>query len=165
LIATQGPARALVSLALLGGVWFAPLQVSTIMRTVATQPFALCRYAECMAWLRAIDAKVKAQLKLPSSFLDEIGNATVDVYPSDICLATANGLNWKPRFALQSYAAYPPSLDGRCARDYRGEGAPQYILYSHKAIDLEHPCVVDSQTWIEIYRWYDGSSKRAICCS
>ena len=33
--------------------------------------------------------------------------------------------------------------------------APRYILYSHRAISPVHPCIVNVQTRMEIYRWYD----------
>jgi hypothetical protein len=79
----------------------------------------------------------------------------VDVYPWDISYISANALNWKPRFVLQSYAAYTPELDRRCADNYRENNAPRYILYSHQAIGTMHPCIVDVQTRMEIYRWYD----------
>ncbi len=85
-----------------------------------------------------------------------IGSESVDAYPWDVSYVIANGLNWKPRFVLQqSYAAYNPALDQRCTDNYREENAPRYILYSHQAISTMHPCIVDIQTRMEIYRWYD----------
>jgi hypothetical protein len=84
-----------------------------------------------------------------------IGSESVDVYPSDISHVIANGLNWQPRFVVQSCAAYNPALDQRCADNYRVENVPRYILYSHQAISTMHPCIVDVQTRMEIYRWYD----------
>jgi hypothetical protein len=144
-----------VSLAVIGGAIYVPLQPSSILKTGVYSYRGLYHYQKSLARIRALDAKIEAELKLPASFLAEIGTASVDVYPSDIGVATANRLNWRPRFALQSYAAYTPRLDRRCAEDYGGEDAPRYILYSHVAIDTQHPCVVDPQTWIEIYRWYD----------
>jgi hypothetical protein len=147
--------QAVVALALVVGLWFAPTNPSRLLTRGAGALLNLFRYEAHVAHIRRIDSKVKDQLRLPSTMLARIGSATVDVYPWDICYATANGLNWRPRFALQSYAAYTPNLDRRSAQDYRCDNAPQYIIYSHQAIDAQHPCVVDPQTWLEIYRWYD----------
>jgi hypothetical protein len=147
--------QAVVALALLGGLWFAPPSASRVLTRGAANWVNLCSYEETRASLRTVSSNVKDQLRLPPSMLMRIGSATVDVYPWDISYVTANGLNWKPRFVFQSYAAYNPTLDLRCAENYRGENAPQYILYTHQAIDFQHPCIVDPRTWMEIYRWYD----------
>ena len=84
-----------------------------------------------------------------------IGQARVDVYPWKISMALMNGLRYSPRFVLQSYQAYNPPLDARCADHFRGKDSPEFILYSHDAIGSTHPWIVDPQTWLEIYRWYD----------
>jgi len=147
--------QAIVAMACLGGFCFAPPNVSSVLTKGAGSWVSLCKYKECRANIRAADSKVKDQLKLPSPILTRIGSETVDVYPMDICYVTANRLNWKPRFVFQSYSAYTPALDRRCAEDYQGNDAPQYILYSHQSIDSQHPCIVDPATWMEIYRWYD----------
>lgn len=84
-----------------------------------------------------------------------IDDASVDVYPWDISLITANRLNWNPRYVLQSYQAYHPALDAMGAEHYHGPRAPRFILYRYQAIDNQHPCLVDPRTWLEIYRWYD----------
>jgi hypothetical protein len=149
--------QATVALALLGcWVWFTPPSASCVFTRGAISWVQLWKYAETRAQFRAaMESLVKDQLRLPPPILSRIGPATVDVYPWDLCYITANGLNWKPRFVFQSYSAYHPKLDRRCAEDYRGEDAPQYILYVHQAIDSQHPCIVDPQTWMEIYRWYD----------
>ena len=147
--------QAVVALAFLGALWFAPSSASSVLTRGAVSWVSLCKHEEVRASIRASDSKVKDQLKLPTPILSRIGSATVDVYPWDLCYITANGLNWKPRFVFQSYSAYHPTLDRRCAEGYRGENAPQYIVYSHQAIDYQHPCIVDPRTWMEIYRWYD----------
>ena len=148
-------AQSVVALALLLGVWLTPPSVTCAVTRGALSWVQLCRYTETRAAIRADETHVKDQIKLPPRIRSRIGSETVDVYPWDLCYITANGLNWKPRFVLQSYSAYHPNLDQKCAEDYRGEDAPRYILYLHEAIDTQHPCIVDPQTWMEIYRWYD----------
>ncbi|MGO9918014.1 MAG: hypothetical protein ACLQIB_25395 [Isosphaeraceae bacterium] len=149
---TQG----VVAVALFGcWAWYSPPSVSKVFRTSALSFERLWNLESTRAILRDTDARVKESLKLPPRILAQIGSASVDAYPWDICYVTANHLNWKPRFVIQSYVAYSPVLDRRSAEDYRGENAPQYILYSHRAISTQHPCIVDVQTRMEIYRWYD----------
>ena len=92
---------------------------------------------------------------LPSNIRSKLGDAPVDVYPWEIALVPANGLNWDPRYVLQSYQAFHPTLDAMCAEHYRGQQAPRFVLYRHESIDNQHPCLVDSRTWLAIYRWYD----------
>ncbi len=93
--------------------------------------------------------------QMPEAWRQLIGQQPVDVYPSDIWLVYVNHLNWRPRLVLQSYSAYAPILDFRGAEFYQGPNAPDFILYRHDAIDDEHPCLVDPQTWLEIVRHYD----------
>jgi hypothetical protein len=107
------------------------------------------------ASLRKSFEDFRADQALPTGLRSRIGDATVDVYPSDISLIVANRLNWSPRYVLQSYAAYHPALDALDAEHYRGPRAPRFILFRYDSIDWQHPCLVDSQTWLEIYRWYD----------
>ena len=84
-----------------------------------------------------------------------IKDASVDVYPWDISLVTANQLQWNPRYVFQSYAAFQPAFDAMGAEHYNGPRAPRFILYRHQSIDNQHPCLVDPRTWLAIYRWYD----------
>ena len=98
---------------------------------------------------------LKIRSNSPPEFVRGSGPRLWTSTPGIFVISAANGLNWKPRFVLQSYSAYHPNLDQKCAEDYRGKDAPRYILYLHETIDTQHPCIVDPQTWMEIYRWYD----------
>ena len=148
--------QAVVAAALLGcWAWFSPPSPSKVISNSTASLDALWHLQETRATLRMKNEKVMNSLKLSQAFLSRIGSESVDVYPWDISYVTANGLNWKPRFVLQSYAAYNPELDRKSAENYCGENAPRYILYSHRAISTMHPCIVDVQTRMEIYRWYD----------
>jgi hypothetical protein len=92
---------------------------------------------------------------LTPQLIATVGKETIDVYPWEISLLLLNGLNWSPRFMMQSYPAYSPPLDERGAEHFRGEGAPKFVLYEHTQIDSDHPFIVDPATLCEIYRWYD----------
>ena len=147
--------QAVVAVALFVVSWIAPTSATNLLTRGVASWAQLRNYSEVRADRRAMDYRANDQLRLPSPIRSRIGPATVDVYPWDICSAIANGLNWKPRFVFQSYSAYCPTLDRKCAENYRGKNAPRYVLYSHQAIDTQHPCIVDPRTWLEMYRSYD----------
>ena len=149
-------AQAVVFLAIAGASWFAPTSIPNLLASGATNWANLCNYRATRANSRRVSSQaVTRKLQLPGAMLARIGHATVDVYPWDICYAAAYRLNWKPRFVFQSYSAYTPDLDRRSAANYLGKNAPAHVLYSHKAIDQEHPCIVDPRTWMELFRRYD----------
>ncbi len=102
---------------------------------------------------------MKPDYTLPCAMLEMIGKATVDVYPHTSCYAFYNDLNWRPRLVPQSYAAYNPILDRKCANLYAGPNAPQFIIYKHESIDTEHPCIVDPVTWLELWCRYDFAAR------
>jgi hypothetical protein len=149
-------AQALVALGLSSVIRLPPPDWSHPATRGATAYTQLCTFTQTRSDVRAGEAQVKKQLAIPDSMRARIGSAKVDIYPWDLCYVTANGLNWKPRFVFQSYSAYHPDLDHRCAESYSRDDAPEYILYTHQAIDSEHPCIVDPLTWIELLRWYDA---------
>jgi len=102
------------------------------------------------------DAEFLKRQKLPTNILIKIGNQAVDAYPWEISIPVANDLNWKPRFVFQSYIAYTPELDRANAAHYsRSQESPSFVLYSHQAIDNQHPFTTDPLTWLELFRWYD----------
>lgn len=70
--------------------------------------------------------------KLPKQFLDSIGQGSVDVYPWDYSLIPANGLNWKPRVVINSYASYTTFLDEENARHFASEKAPEFLLWQYR---------------------------------
>ncbi len=67
--------------------------------------------------------------KLPQKWLDRIGDATVDVYPWDFSFIPANGLIWKPRVVIQSYASYTPWLDGKNASFFAKHQGAEFIIW------------------------------------
>lgn len=74
--------------------------------------------------------------KLPADMRKRIGNATVDVYPYDLAIIPANGLNWQPRPVIQSYVAYTPWLDARDAAHFASAKAPEFIVWHFTNADL-----------------------------
>ncbi|HRY97999.1 MAG TPA: hypothetical protein P5550_02980 [Bacteroidales bacterium] len=76
----------------------------------------------------ASEAAIAGQ-RLGHDMRQAIGKSTVDVYPWDYSIIAANGLNWKPRVVIQSYAAYTPWLDEQNAEHFRSEEAPRFILW------------------------------------
>ncbi len=66
---------------------------------------------------------------LPRAIRDSIGKATVDAYPWDYSVIAANGLNWRPRVVIQSYASYTPWLDHKNAGHFNSDKAPSYVIW------------------------------------
>ena len=147
--------QTIVAIGLLALSWFTPSSVQALFTRGAVNWVNVCKYNETIANISASDARTRDHIQLPASFLAKIGSAPADVYPWDIAYAWANNLNWKPRFVFQSYSAFTPILDFKSAQNYQQENAPNYIIYFYQAIDNAHPCIVDPQTLMEIYRWYD----------
>ena len=66
---------------------------------------------------------------IPESFLREIGNDTVDIYPWESSLIYKHNLNYSTRPVFQTYAAYTPWLDRKNAAFYRSTKSPEYIVW------------------------------------
>ncbi|MBW8325794.1 MAG: hypothetical protein K0M50_13595 [Prolixibacteraceae bacterium] len=70
-----------------------------------------------------------ASNRLPETVRNQIGNASVDIYPWDYTIIAANQLNWKPRPVIQSYAAYTSWLDKKNAVHFSSANAPEYFIF------------------------------------
>lgn len=107
-----------------------------------------------------------ASNRLPETVRNQIGNASVDIYPWDYTIIAANQLNWKPRPVIQSYAAYTSWLDKKNAVHFRNDNAPEYFIFRLNSItsDLNGGKLVsidnryllndEPQTLIELIRNY-----------
>ena len=84
-------------------------------------------------------------LKLPDSFLNKIGNETVDVYPWNIQMLLENKLNYKPRPVIQSYISYTKKLEELNFNHYNSSNAPQYVIYEFESIDGRYPLFDESK--------------------
>ena len=63
--------------------------------------------------------------------------------PKLTAMAWTFNFKYRPRFSLQSYAAYHPELDQLSARGYNSTNAPGFIVFGHESIDGAHPQAVD----------------------
>jgi hypothetical protein len=82
---------------------------------------------------------VRDYYPLDKSITKYLENKTVDIFPWDISLAWAYGLEWSPRPIFQSYSAYTQNLDRINSRHLIGNNSPNNILYSFKSIDERYP--------------------------
>jgi hypothetical protein len=85
--------------------------------------------------------------------------ARTDVYPFDLLVARDAGLNWRPRYVPQSYAAYHPALDAAAAETYRRPDAPAFVVFQLSALDRYLPSAVDPETFAELIRWYESDRR------
>jgi hypothetical protein len=72
---------------------------------------------------------------------------TVDIYSYGQSALLANGLDWDPRPALQSYVAYTSGLERQDADHLTGAGAPSNIIFSVQPIDNRLPALEDGASW------------------
>ncbi len=104
---------------------------------------------------------------LPTSILHEIKEHTVDIYPWYYTQVPANGLNWKPRPIVQSYASYTATLDHMNAKHFReGKGA-DFLIWkfdssmqtpyggTYQSIDFRHLLNDEPQTLLELMSNYE----------
>jgi hypothetical protein len=103
---------------------------------------------------------------LPATIRNQIGNASVDIYPWDYTIIAANQLNWSPRPVIQSYAAYTSWLDQKNAVHFNGSNAPEYFIFALNnntpdlnggklaSIDNRYLLNDEPQTMIELIRNY-----------
>lgn len=76
---------------------------------------------------------------LPTTVLQKIGNATVDVFPWNIQLLLENKLNYLPRPIIQSYSTYTPYLQNLNFEHYNSSKGPKFILYDYASVDERYP--------------------------
>ncbi len=88
----------------------------------------------------------------------EVGNKTIDVFPTELSICYGYGLNYKPRPTLQSYADYSTELDSYTAA-YLSDNSPEYILYSLSSIDGRYPIFDEPKTFRFILNNYTYLSK------
>jgi hypothetical protein len=80
--------------------------------------------------LQADEARIAVERRdaVPRRALALIADHTVDVVPSELAIAWAYRLNWRPIPVLQSYSAYTPWLDHYDAAFLRSKRAPSRLL-------------------------------------
>ena len=101
----------------------------------------LNRPAELLAMFERANAGIRRSQPLP------VVSGSVDIYPVDISVLLANGLNWRPRPVFQSYSAYTEKL-ARMNRDHLlSDRAPDTIFFSVNPIDGRLPALEDGLSW------------------
>ena len=83
-----------------------------------------------------------------------IGDASVDVIPSEISIVYFNGLRYNPRPVIQSYSAYDSYLDGLNYEKYMSPDAPDYILFSLESIDDRYAFGDEPRTRLAVLKRY-----------
>jgi hypothetical protein len=83
-----------------------------------------------------------------ASLLKSIDNSSIDIFPWDIALCWAYGLNWTPRPVFQSYSAYTTYLDTSNSQYYSDQvRSPEKIFYAYKSIDGRYPLFDEPKTF------------------
>jgi hypothetical protein len=77
--------------------------------------------------------KLEATYKVPGAFLARIGHSPVHIDPTEVSLAWAYGLNWKPVPVFQRFAAYTPYADSLNARALESSNGPRFVLRENEA--------------------------------
>lgn len=101
-----------------------------------------------------LDQEVENINPLPKSMLEEIGDASVTIYPWEISYCMSNDLNYVPLTTLQAYSTYTPYLDKMSATKIWSDNAPKYIIFSLDTIDNRWPLIECPQTWEAIRNNY-----------
>jgi hypothetical protein len=101
--------------------------------------------------------EIRKRIPLLEETLGHLRGRSVDIFPWEVSLAHAYGLNWSPRAVFQSYQANTDVLDMVNARHYRGENPPDSILYSWKSLDGRYPAFDEPSTFREVLCRYRAS--------
>lgn len=86
-------------------------------------------------------AEIRKYLTLPA------GQGTADLYPAQLNLMFASGINWNPRPVPQSYSAYTPELAQLNAAHLNQANAPDRVFFSVHPIDGRYPALEDGASW------------------
>lgn len=101
--------------------------------------------------------------KIQDSIINKLSNATVDIIPYEISFLYCHNLNWSPRPIIQSYSVYTSDLDSLNSSFFKGNSAPQQIIYTYKTIDDRYPLFDEPQmfkTLLNKYEWYTTLSNK-----
>lgn len=97
---------------------------------------------------------MRATYSLPRGIADAVGEDSVDIFPWDIGIGYAYGLNWRPRPVLQAYSGYTEALDSLDAGFYRGPARPEWVLFAYETIDGRYPLFDEPATIRALARGY-----------
>jgi len=82
---------------------------------------------------------VRSQYGLSNLTINSLTNHSVDIFPWDVAMAVAYGMEWDPRPVFQSYSAYTSYLDNLNSRHFLDFNAPEFVLYDFASIDGRYP--------------------------
>jgi hypothetical protein len=94
-----------------------------------------------------------ARLALPQ-IATAVGRESVDVFGHQQAVALANRLNYTPRPAIQSYAAFSAPFIKADADFYRSSGAPHYVLFKLQTMDGHLPSSDDAEALLVLANDY-----------
>lgn len=83
-----------------------------------------------------------------------VGAGRVDHLFFDQGITLLNGLDYRPRPAIQSYVVYTPELARLNADHFVGPGAPDFVLYRHSTLDERLPGLEDGLAQLVVARDY-----------
>ena len=84
-----------------------------------------------------------------------VGAETLDLFQNRQALLLLNGFNYRPRPVFQGYSAYTPRLQALNRDFYRGEGAPEFVLFQLETIDERLAPAEDAQAFAELLLRYE----------
>ena len=90
----------------------------------------------------------------------DVISGTADLYPTDVAVVLANGLDWAPRPVIQSYSAYTNQLAELNAESLARPGAPDTILFQVASIDGRYPALDDGRSWPALAARYRPVGRR-----
>ncbi len=80
--------------------------------------------------------------------------ASVSIIPSELSIAAANRMNWKPMPVLQLYSAYTAELDAITAAGLADSGA-EYLVVTYEAIDGRNLLMDTPSAWRSVMEHYE----------
>lgn len=104
----------------------------------------------------ATHTRTRASLAvLPAAVVRVLKSGTVDVVMSETSLVYLEGLRYRPRPVIQSYAAYDAYLDGVNADRFQSSDAPDFILFHVHPGGDRYWFSDETKTRLTMLQWYD----------
>lgn len=156
------PALALIGAAAIAGIYF-PLTEQTLSNMNPVQRLeAGVEQLEDLVLPDHVDrlaTEARAQLQgyygLEPRYLTRLEGHSVNVDPSEIAIAWAYDLDWRPLPAFQAYTAYTPYLDQRNKDSLLAGDGPERIL---RTFTVQLPEVLNEITLTEAQTWNSYST-------
>jgi hypothetical protein len=94
-------------------------------------------------------SRIRSRLRMPKI------KGTVDVYRTNLAVAFANNLDWNPRLAIQSYAAFTPYLIEKNRQHLLGPDSPDAVIVELSTVSKRYPMLDDGASLLEILARYE----------